>query len=607
MPLKTHSGSVLLAGLCVLSVFASGCGSQAKPSPEQAQSKRPQIGESSSISEKVGEKRTAAVPPEVTDDRGTPAADEQAVKTPTAAKSSDTDRPRLAVKAPLPSDRAPVGAPVPATRREASVPRMADAPARDAPTAFPAPQARVEAREAVRAAAPRSAAPVEPDPGEPVTLPDAPMPTTGSGVPENAPWEATASDGATDYSVVTVFYGTDRKVVEVSDARRRGYAGWFYATAICAGVTICFAVAALAWGHSRRLRVLASCGVAGTVLLGAVTTLARLQSERVNPGNHIGYGNERGALQVGTCEVSIPRYHEVGEVERPSILRLDFKEDPRRHVVLLDVQQEAPEQLFASLKARVEGSASKGAFVFVHGYNVTFEDAARRTAQLAYDLKFDGAPIFFSWPSQGGLLQYAVDETNVAWAVPDLREFLTQVARQSGARSVHLIAHSMGNRALTSALVGLAHRLKGQAPLFHEVVLTAPDIDADVFKRDIAPVITRAAQRVTLYASSNDEALAMSKRLHGYARAGDSGADMVVVDGIDTIDVSNVDTSLLGHSYYGSNDTVLADLFYVLTEPRPAYARRWLEAVPVGPLTYWVFSRPARALREAAQPGAAVR
>jgi esterase/lipase superfamily enzyme len=59
--------------------------------------------------------------------------------------------------------------------------------------------------------------------------------------------------------------------------------------------------------------------------------------------------------------------------------------------------------------ARVNKSGKKSAFIFVHGYNVTFEDAARRTAQMSYDLSFDGAPVFYSWPSQGSLGDYLKD------------------------------------------------------------------------------------------------------------------------------------------------------------------------------------------------------
>jgi esterase/lipase superfamily enzyme len=432
-------------------------------------------------------------------------------------------------------------------------------------------------------------------------------PDVGDSADSGSPWDTPVNANAKDYAVVTVFYGTDRKAMAVSDARVDGYDGWFYLTAICAAATMCFAVVSLRYSQSRKIKAVTYSGLAITVLLGVATTMARLRSEELNPGSHIGYGNDRGEVQVGTCQVSIPKYHEVGAVERPSILRLDFHEDPRKHVVLLDVEQESPDEFYAAMKSKVQSSQQHEAFVFVHGYNVTFEDAARRTAQLAYDLKFDGAATFFSWPSQGGLLQYAVDETNVAWTVPHLKDFMVSVARQSGANSVHLIAHSMGNRALTSALLALAAEMKGEAPLFREVVLTAPDIDADVFKRDIAPAITCTANRVTLYASSNDEALALSKRLHGYPRAGESGAALIVVDGVETIDVSNVDTSLLGHSYYGSNDTVLADLFYVLTEPKPARERNWLEPVPIGQMVYWVFQREAARLRAATGQEKAVR
>jgi esterase/lipase superfamily enzyme len=289
----------------------------------------------------------------------------------------------------------------------------------------------------------------------------------------------------------------------------------------------------------------------------------------------------------------------VGAVERPSIFRFEFQENPQKHVVLLNVCREEPDEFFSKLRNRVSHSARKEAFVFVHGFNVTFEAAAQRTAQLAYDLKFDGAPIFYSWPSQGGLLQYAVDETNVAWTVPHLKEFLTSVAQQSGAASVHLIAHSMGNRALTSALQTLSYEMKDQRPMFNEVVLTAPDIDADIFRRDIAPAIVKTAERVTLYASSNDEALALSKTVHGYPRAGESGDNMVIVDGVDTIDVSLVDTSLLGHSYYGSNHTVLADLLDLVNSRKAPNERQWLRPMQLGRLAYWAFIVETERLRTA--------
>ena len=62
-----------------------------------------------------------------------------------------------------------------------------------------------------------------------------------------------------------------------------------------------------------------------------------------------------------------------------------FHEDPEKHVVLLDVRPEAQSQFYSDLASTVAASPNKEAFVFIHGYKTTFEDAARRTGQLAYD------------------------------------------------------------------------------------------------------------------------------------------------------------------------------------------------------------------------------
>ncbi|NQT15611.1 MAG: alpha/beta hydrolase [Planctomycetes bacterium] len=411
--------------------------------------------------------------------------------------------------------------------------------------------------------------------------------------PQIAPQTSSIESDEGDYNIVKVFYGTDRNAVDVLGSDARGYLGWFYLTALSAAITVVLIV--IAYRFSQRLPVLllTGTGVVATVMLGVVTTMARLQQEAPGPRPNRNYGNQRGELEMGICEVSIPKRHETGEIERPSVFRFEFTEDPSRHVVLLDVEEQPAEAFFASLRDRVDASQKREAFVFVHGFNFTFEEAAHRTAQLAFDLEFDGAPIFFSWPSQGGLLQYSIDETNVVWAVPHLKQFVTSVARESGAEAVHLIAHSMGNRALTLALKSLSYEMQNEPPLFREVVLTAPDIDADVFSRDIAPAIVGTADRVTLYASSNDEALRLSKTIHGYRRAGDSGSELLVIPGVETIDVSTVDTSLLGHDYYGDNMSVIADMLDLINESKPAELRRWLQAAGPAHRLYWIFQGPA--------------
>jgi esterase/lipase superfamily enzyme len=305
------------------------------------------------------------------------------------------------------------------------------------------------------------------------------------------------------------------------------------------------------------------------------------------------FGPEQGDLTYGSCEVSIPRDHRMGELESPSIWKLEFRPDPEKHVVLLSAESQNVLDFYGEVRHRVDQSTDKKAFVFVHGYNVGFEEAARRTAQISYDLSFDGAPIFFSWPSQGNLAGYRDDETNVAWAEKDLKLFLSDLAERTSARTVYLIAHSMGNRALTGAFLSLLESKQDLASaVFKEIILAAPDIDAEVFKKDIAPRLIASKSHVTLYASSKDLALDASRKFHkNEPRAGDSGHGLVVLKGLDTIDATNVDVSLLGHSYYADNASMLSDIYYLFKYGIPAHDRFRLAPVTGDAGTYWRFQK----------------
>ena len=57
-----------------------------------------------------------------------------------------------------------------------------------------------------------------------------------------------------------------------------------------------------------------------------------------------------------------------------------------------------------------------------------------------------------------------------------------------------------------------------------------------------------------------------------------------------------LDTSLLGHEYYGSNETVIADMLDLINESKPPHLRRFLEPRRMGELFYWVFRGDPRML-----------
>lgn len=297
------------------------------------------------------------------------------------------------------------------------------------------------------------------------------------------------------------------------------------------------------------------------------------------------FGSDRGTIAYGTCDVSIPRDHRMGVLESPSFLKFEWQGDPERHVLLLRVSVDEKRRFFASLTRRIRESSTKTSFLFVHGYNVTFEDAARRTGQMAYDLGFQGAPIFYSWPSQGKLAGYLVDETNNEWSQSNLRSFLDDFASQTDAQNIFLIAHSMGSRVLTRAFTQLIREKPALRSRFREIILSAPDIDAEVFKREIASHIIPA----TLYVSSTDEALRLSKTFHGYSRAGEAGSGLVIAPGIDTVDATHVATDFVGHSYFAESKSIISDMFYLMKDGVRASGRFGLQPTDAHTGRYWVF------------------
>jgi esterase/lipase superfamily enzyme len=298
------------------------------------------------------------------------------------------------------------------------------------------------------------------------------------------------------------------------------------------------------------------------------------------------FTNDRGTLVHGSAHVTIPATHRIGEIERPKWYRLERTPVPHKHVVLEGATLYTPDGFYrrVNLKPRPDT-----AFVFVHGYNVSFEDAALRTAQMAVDLELAAVPVFYSWPSQGGMSSYPTDEANIEWSHANLRQFLEQFAQRAQVKEVVVVAHSMGSRAASQALIGLLDAQPALRPKFRELVLAAPDIDAAVFKRDIAPLLNARLRGVTLYASSRDKALYASRKLHGHPRAGESGEDLVVIPGMETIDATLVDTDFLGHSYAVQTRTILTDLTLLLKKQMRAGDRPTLREVGDAAARHWAF------------------
>jgi esterase/lipase superfamily enzyme len=284
------------------------------------------------------------------------------------------------------------------------------------------------------------------------------------------------------------------------------------------------------------------------------------------------FGAARGQLSYGTVRVSIPDRHETGHIERPWAW---FPESPTKHVALLGINRTQPRQFVDDINSTLSSAHAQKVLIFVHGYRVSFAEAARTLAQICFDLNFTGIPFLYSWPSKGNLRGYTRDEANAAWTRENFVKTINTLTELSHSVEQHLLAHSMGNRVVFQGLQFL------QGLRFKQVMLAAPDEDAGTLENQMDRFLGHA-ERHTLYASSKDFALRASSLIHGESRGGQTG-----IAALDSIDASAVNFSRFGHSYFHDQRALLTDIFLLVEHGHPPDKRPLIRRAPDGDT--WLF------------------
>lgn len=277
-------------------------------------------------------------------------------------------------------------------------------------------------------------------------------------------------------------------------------------------------------------------------------------------------------LRVGHSLVTVPDLHKKGEIERPEKRWKSWKkttENVNQHIVIHTIDLMDKDEWKLSLQ---EESTEKEGLLFIHGYNCSFDDAIYRAAQLKFDLKFPGLTFCFSWASKAQVECYTVDEATIDWSTTHLEEFINLITEGLKLSKLHIIAHSMGNR----ALVDVIKQWNGLQDKVHTVVFAAPDVDSDKMKN--TSTYFNSFENVTLYSSINDIPVNISTAVHKYQRAGNSTPPLVM-EHADTIDVSKITKPLfsLGHSYFTEAYEVFNDLYYLINEKVPALKRNGIK------------------------------
>lgn len=186
-----------------------------------------------------------------------------------------------------------------------------------------------------------------------------------------------------------------------------------------------------------------------------------------DPANtSMGFSNVRGNIaHFGCCAVNVPEGHKTGTTE-PSII--EAWANGAKGMVVKAIKGMSETDFWAKIGETLKPSLGENSLLFfLHGYKVSFLEAAIRTAQLKYDLKIPHAA-FYSWPSKVKLIGYGADVASVDAATPYIANFLNQLGALTAGQKMklHVIAHSMGNLGLLLALERILLDLKGAMPGF---------------------------------------------------------------------------------------------------------------------------------------------
>lgn len=288
------------------------------------------------------------------------------------------------------------------------------------------------------------------------------------------------------------------------------------------------------------------------------------------------YGDTPGDLRYGKAQIIIPPSHKKGTLESPIFGKPN---NEKRYVVLREFEQTNYRRVMSEVQAELASAEAQGdektLVAYVHGFNTSFEKAARRAGQLKYDLSFTGPFFFFSWPSKDSAFGYTHAANLAEISYTAMTEFLKHLTEQDADRII-IIAHSMGTRVFSHGLVDLAQQDPEAAAKISKIILAAPDIDARVFKERLLPRMSFLKNPITLYASSNDVALLASKEVNGLPRIGDFTGRLENLSNVVMVDASDVKSNLLNHTYFGDSVSIVDDFKDIVHGPVAAKKRKLL-------------------------------
>lgn len=271
-------------------------------------------------------------------------------------------------------------------------------------------------------------------------------------------------------------------------------------------------------------------------------------------------GERSDQISYYALDISVPPNREPGEISYPTHSPNPETDFLAVNQVNLNDDREFRNQINEAL--RVAPPSDQTIFLYVHGYNVSHPEAVFRAAQLKLDLDIKGPTVLYSWPSAGRVSSYAYDRDSALFAREGMAELLTTLS-QTRADNIIILAHSMGTAVTVEALRTLS--LSGADAVLKDisaVMLAQPDIDTDVFRRQILST-DQPQIPILVTCSERDYVLWVSSIVAGgHPRVGgECDTEALSEIGVHSIDTGDItDGKFTGHEDFSSSPTMLSIL-----------------------------------------------
>ena len=266
------------------------------------------------------------------------------------------------------------------------------------------------------------------------------------------------------------------------------------------------------------------------------------------------------------------------------------------------------EKFVAQVRPLVEASPQQSLLVVVHGFREAFPSAMRKTAFLGHVLDINSPILLFDWPgNQGSSLRGYRRARNVAIeSGADLAKALELIVRQIDPKALWIIGNSMGGEVIVNAFSHLYQNpeFADTGFEFEDVVLTAPDVSQEEFDNQFKKEISSMARNLTVYVSSNDRALVMSRIINRDPRRGESTLNPDMLDEakrvsaliepgedlIDLVDVTPVNRTRNFHNFSLETPEFFDDLYLRLANDKTPDSRSLYRFQTDEGANYWVLT-----------------